>query len=395
MKDTINEQLVNFKVTINKFDSFLLNYGPVLVLGQFILSGLAIILNALYIFLSESPKMITWAVLSPVYGGILLALLAESIAVRYFLNKIPQTFSKIWAEGLIKRTRAEKDDIDEFQKFISNFERELNARQRLYIGLPFATFGLVFFWITGHLPYVIDAWFHEVDWAAKIIITLVNFFALFLPAVLIGYATGISAWKSVVTAIHVRRFCKDFDLVIQPSHPDKSGGLKPLGSLIFSLAVIVIVASLALSGMVILADYYSFPNTILFSKASLAISILLSIIIFIWPLLSAHERMNIEKTRMNLLLVDITRRISELEEVTQKNIRKMDYRKRQEIFSEIDSLKDLYRRVGITPTWPFDRDILLKFATPQIFSLLSLIGVAEPIVGAIRSILVTISGNQP
>jgi len=219
-------------------------------------------------------------------------------------------------------------------------------------------------------------------------------FVLLIPAAIAGYAVGVGLWKSVLTAIYIRRFCKDFILQIQPNHPDGAGGLKPLGSLILALASLMIVASLALSGVILLADYFSYINTIFYSKLFLGITIALSLIVFIWPLMSAHERMLIEKMNLNQLSVEIGKRIFELEKLVQKDLQKMDYKKRDDIFLEIDSLKNLYKRVGSTPTWPFDREIILKFATPQVFSLLSLIGVAEPIVGTIRSIFLALtSGN--
>jgi hypothetical protein len=254
---------------------------------------------------------------------------------------------------------------------------------------------LIFFWSTKHIPHIFSIWFTGTDLGFKLVVTLVNLFSLFLPAMMTGYAIGVGAWKSIITAVYIRQLCRDFSLRIQPSHPDKAGGLKPLGSLILSLASIMIVASLALSGMVVLANNFSFWQTVFYSKIFLGISIGLSLIIFIWPLISAHERMLAEKDNSNKIMVDITHRISELERLTQNEVRKMDYKKRQEIFSEIDSLKVLYGRLSNVPTWPFDREIILKFSTPQVFSIFSLIGVAQPIIEFIRSMFLIISGNQP
>ena len=390
------EQLASFKVNKNRFDFFLFNYSPILVLAQFIVTILTVIVAGIYLSLPENPQaVITWAVYSPVYFGVLLTLAIMAVTVRNFLNKIPQTLTQIWTDGILEKEDGGEIISESYRIFLKRFEQKLNSLQRLYIGVPMAMLGLFFFWNTGHIPYMFDVWFNGTDWALKLVVTFVNFFALFLPAIVVGYAIGIGIWKSVITAINIRQLCGEFKLKIQSSHPDKAGGLKPLGSLILSLASTTIVASLVLSGMIIFAGYFSYTFVVLYSKIFLAISIALSVIIFIWPLISAHERMLAEKRSLEKLSLEITERIFELEESTQKNIRKMDYKTRQEVFNEIDSLKDLYRRLGNVPTWPFDREIILKFATPQIFSVLSLIGVAEPIVGAVRSLFLVMTGNQP
>lgn len=389
------EQLIKFKISKNSFDFLLFNYGPILTLAQFNITVLALIFAAVYSYYAKNTQTITWAVASPVYFGVLFTLALEAVALRNFFKKIPQTLAQIWDEGILEKEGNTEAVAESYKVFLAGFEQKLNSSQRLYVGLPMAVLPLVFFWSTNHIPHVLGVWFSERDLAFKLVVTLVNFFSLFLPAMVIGYAAGVGAWKSIITAVYTQKLCKEFSLRIQPSHPDKAGGLKPLGSLIFSLASIIIVASLALSGMVILANTFSFWQTLFYSKIFLGISIGLSLIIFIWPLLSAHERMLAEKNNLNKIMVDITNRISELERSTQKSIRKMNYKERQEIFSEIDSLKILYGRLSAVSTWPFDREIILKFATPQIFSVLSLIGVAEPIIGAVRSLFFVVTGSPP
>ncbi len=102
-----------------------------------------------------------------------------------------------------------------------------------------------------------------------------------------------------------------------------------------------------------------------------------------------------ERNRLQPFLVRVSKRIAELDRSTRTDLEEMDHKRRNEIFSEIDSLKQLYHRTLRTPTWPFDRDIFLRFLTPQVFSLLSLVGIAEPIVTAIRSLIVSIASSGP
>lgn len=391
----VRQRLQAFRPAKGRLDVWLLEYSPLAVLAQLNLTGLALIIGEAYWRLAPSPLPVTWAVFSPVYGGVLVTLLVEAVILRRFLTRIPGTFAQLWEGRLLAGAGHDDQTSRNFSAFLDRFEHSLNSRHRLWLGGVFATLGLVFTWSTGHLPYTLSRWVDGSDWTARLIITLVNTLALFAPAVAVGYAIGVAAWKSIVTALFVRRFSKVFELAIQPSHPDKAGGLKPLGDLIFTMAAILIVASLALSGLTLLADYEAFALTRLYSRIFLVVTMALSLVVFIWPLLSAHDRMLAEKRKLDSVLLEITQRIAELERSLQTNLRAMEHTKRNDVLSEIESLANLYRRVAHTPTWPFDREIVLKFVTPQIVSLLSLIGAAEPIVDAIRSLVAAATSGQP
>ncbi len=90
------------------------------------------------------------------------------------------------------------------------------------------------------------------------------------------------------------------------------------------------------------------------------------------------------KKELQPSLLSITQRIAELERSTQIDVESMDFRTRRSIFDEIDSLNELYQRTIRIPTWPFDREIFLRFITPQAVPLLSLIATSEPMVSIVR-----------
>ncbi len=136
------------------------------------------------------------------------------------------------------------------------------------------------------------------------------------------------------------------------------------------------------SGQQIQVPYYLISTEGL-AKFSLGIAILLSLIVFFLPLFSAHRRMRAGKIILLASFTDIGNKITELEKKTQ-NVN-LDYKERNEAFAEITSLSKVYEVLYRTPVWPFDRDILIKFFTPQVISLLSLLGVVQPIIDAISS----------
>ena len=87
MKDP-RERLENLRPVRGRLDYRLFEYGPILMLAQFNITGFSIILLGLYNKFSPNPQMIPWAVISPIYVGVLVALFAASLALRNFLCKI-------------------------------------------------------------------------------------------------------------------------------------------------------------------------------------------------------------------------------------------------------------------------------------------------------------------
>jgi hypothetical protein len=330
-----------------------------------------------------------------VYFGVFLALLVESVALRSFVRDIPRAFAHLLADRALDRVLADEAATGRLVRFFDDFESRLNGPRRLWLGLPLAALGVLFFLSSNHLQYVLDTLLGSDDLATKATISLFNLVALFLPGAAVGYVAGIGVWKSIITSLYVSRFSREFDLAVRPSHPDSAGGLKPLGDLIFSIALILIIASLALSALTIGAGLVGFAVTASYARFALAAVIALTLVAFILPLNSAHARMVAARERHHALLTDITGRIDELERSLQTGVPAMTHAQRQEVMAEIDSLTTLYKRTQRAPTWPFDREIVVKFVTPQLFSLFSLMGIAEPIVGAIQALLRAINAPLP
>jgi hypothetical protein len=122
--------------------------------------------------------------------------------------------------------------------------------------------------------------------------------------------------------------------------------------------------------------------------------VILSLVTFFLPLINAHNRMLAEKRALQGFLFRISRRVAELERSTRIGLDQMDHKEREQVFAEIDSLTELYQRTTRIPVWPFDRSTLVKFATPQILSLLSLSGMLDPLIGAIQSLISALSGGS-
>lgn len=388
-------RLENFTVLKNKFDQFLFKHGPTLLLTQFCITGLIFLLG------SENPfgprYTLRWVeVIFFLFGLIVLTI--ELYVTRDFFENIPRTFQELVERKVIKGLSKNSLTAQKFISFLNDFESKLNNRAPLIMG------GVVeiLILIANQRSLLFPIIFLPKNYPVAALV--INFLTIFIPMTIAGYAMSVALWKCFVTGYFVHKFSTIFDISVLPSHPDKAGGLKPLGDLIFSLALILIVASLALSIITIagpinesiykllvsiysptyevIAPFYLY-STVWGAKVSLGIVLILSIVSFLLPLTSTHRRMRNEKIALLSSLTAIGNKIAELEKQSKKI--NLDYKLRNEIFEEINSLSKIYDRAYKTPIWPFDRDILLKFFTPQVISLLSLLGVIQPVIDAISS----------
>jgi len=387
--------LENFSVLKSKFDRTLFKYGQIFITIQICLSIL------IFLLASDNPfgfrYTFRWYELN-FYLFAMFVLMIEIYVSRGFFENIPRTFIELIKRNAIKGLKSNKSSSQKFSQYISNFEQKINYPIPLVLGSFFEIIILVVLQRSGLFPVIT----FPKNYPATAFI--LNFLTIFLPMTVAGYMISVVIWKCFVTGYYVHRFSDLFEVTIQPSHPDKAGGMKPLGDLIFSMALILIVASLALSiltiasqinnmiynslvnafspGLQVQAPFYLISTEWL-AKISLTIAIILSLGTFILPIINMHRRMQAEKINLLSSRTEIGNKISRLEKQAQKA--NMDYKQRDEAFAEIASLTKVYEVIYKSPVWPFDRDILIKFFTPQAISLLSLLGVIQPIIDAITS----------
>lgn len=81
--------------------------------------------------------------------------------------------------------------------------------------------------------------------------------ALFVMFMVAGYFMGSFIWPIIVTMQFVKGLSDHFSIEIQPSHPDKCGGLKPLGDFCLSMSLPVIIGGLVLSFVSIVGLFLS------------------------------------------------------------------------------------------------------------------------------------------
>lgn len=395
MPEKIRAQLEGFTVNRNGFDRFIFERGHILLLLSVIFTCSTFLFNGGNLF--SMRDTLRWFDLM-IYLFAALVGIVEFYAIRDFFKRIPTTFTELMNRNAITKLDTDPGVGRRFSTFLDTFEKRLNISVPVFF-VPGIMAVSIFALITSRLLPLPS----EADFPIGAII--INSLTVLVPICLSVYAICVFGWKCLVTGYALHQFSSSFGLSLQPSHPDRTSGLKPIGDLVFSMALILIIASLASSILVVFAtpllqsiykaivQIAPHPNlvvpppfmakTILAANAFLGGVLILSLVVFFIPLISAHQRMQKEKLGMLAEMTLITNRIAELER--QSRSIKAGHTKRNEFLAEIDSLTKTYNILNKTPVWPFDREMLLKFVTPQAASLLSFFGVVEPVANFISS----------
>ncbi len=314
-------------------------------------------------------------------SGILCAIV-ELLVVNYLFAQAPQTLKMVWIRGLIVST---DDTPKKFSDFLHTFEQALNRQSSILVGVAFAiavaitTYPVRYWSRTGHSPYSDMSQFFRLSSGGVI-----------FAEVLLAYFIGLMVWRSGVIAFFINRLSGEFQVRIQPKHPDRSGGLKPLGDLCLTNAFLILVPTILLSFWVAMKNQPGFEGYALWSdifrKWLLVLSIA-SIFLFFRPLYSIHQQMKEQKCKVQCELDELSFKMEEilLELRTKADVLSPD--KGAERLKRLEFLRKIYEENRKIPTWPFDWHVIVKFAIAQAVPVLSFIGIGEPMIRIVSSLL--------
>ena len=192
-------------------------------------------------------------------------------------------------------------------------------------------------------------------------------FVIFLAALIcgghgIGYYLGYAASNG-----GLGHLLKQHALVVkvQPGHPDKAAGLRPVGNLYFWQAMLLAIPALFLVGWWVLIGVVPYftklyaqwraPYLIMF-----ALVVITEVLAFVGPLWSFHQEMQVQKTKLLLeeadtlgqSIVSIEKELAEGPPSEKANVLK----------DQPAAMRQRYEAIQQMPTWPVDTNTLWKFA---------------------------------
>jgi len=317
-------------------------------------------------------------------GG--LALVVCLLITRELFHRFPRTLLTIWRRkvlrprimsGVAQLSPPCKETTPQFLDFIRESQRQLNSRLSIALGVAGI---LVVFWLIWLLDHDRLMGMPEnfrndpVATSISIIIRIIYLIG--------GYIGGLVGWRVVVIARRISALGNEFDINLQIGHPDRCGGLRPLGDLclvmayILSPLLLVVGLGLMFANTLDLAQMGASPASIqrLVStlQGLLIPLVFMSLISFIHPLTSIHRAMDRAKFRLQEELDSISQQIHQMNTDLLTRAEELSVEEGEALEKKVDFLQRVYERNSQIPTWPIDFGHIWRLATTQIAPIIGL-----------------------
>jgi hypothetical protein len=222
-----------------------------------------------------------------------------------------------------------------------------------------------------------------------------------------------AGYSMLVSVKYIRRLPQGLSLAVVPSHPDRCGGLKPIGDICLQLALIAVIAGLVLAyfGSVgevmrtagflpklsdedvrqivrLLPESISSqrierfrelfdptrepqPITRSFANFGTLVGIIGGGWLYCYPVLGIHRWMTDKKAEFVQILAEAA---SEFDIGFEQSIRAKDEERIRNSSSKLETLQNSYSLLQRYPVWPTSRrGFAIKFVTPEFFTIVGLI----------------------
>jgi hypothetical protein len=289
-------------------------------------------------------------------------------------SKIPEIFQWLFTAQRISAGTSSKHD---YLKFLTGYQNMVSEGFRRYsFSILFCILILIFNWVD---PDFVD-YIEDGDNMDAMISIIKRIFGLLFW----GYLSGLAIWPVFATGNQISKLSKQFKINIQARHPDRCGGLKPLGDFCFSMTLPIVIIGIILFllafGEIVLLEVsivgFNFSETgettILFANILLILFFLpLTVIAFFIPLWNIHREMTNQKMKYE---EEFSAEIMRLEEQLRSSIRKENGLEKAKIAKDkMEILQTLNPNVIGFPVWPFRYKRLFTLFSPQILGVVSTI----------------------
>ena len=164
------------------------------------------------------------------YGSIniiILGLILLIVLIIRWHHQIPGLFHWLWESG---RLESKGGNLQlEFEEYLQDYQKALfSSKEPMIISFSLLLIFMVIGWWAG-IPRFLISFFTPTVVIVLSFLTLIGFLCLFMG--------GQAAWIGYITGKQIGRLTRQFNLKIQPRHPDKCGGLRPLGDFCINAAL--------------------------------------------------------------------------------------------------------------------------------------------------------------
>ena len=189
--------------------------------------------------------------------------------------------------------------------------------------------------------------------------SLLEWPALFL----VNYLIAQLVLRVILSFWFIRSLFRNSNLIVQPLHPDRCGGLGPIGTLAMFLNAVVFVTGLMVAGGLYSNIYITDVGVLAPVNFLIVLAYLgMSAAVVFTPIWAAHKKMEEER---DTILGQLNRKFDRINRrLTQSMVDDSDpditvLKQQQE---SLTTIRDLYSLVDQHPVWPFNAKVMYSFA---------------------------------
>ena len=247
-----NDFWKDFQISPTRVENAILGRFPwvvVIAIGPLLLLILESAVIDLAFFGELDPSFVFRDLSDPIFTFMSLAiLLAGLVFVIRWRAQVEAAFRSLLEEDLISE-RDGKDLSESYLTFLRTYQRQLHSRKRFISVICIVALMLLISVVELEGRYAtLNEFIHISQDPLQNLLLLTHMATRWaLSAVLWGGFGGLALWVVAVTNHTVRNLTRSFQIRVQLMHPDRVGGLRPLGDLFSSLGLIILVFCIPLA----------------------------------------------------------------------------------------------------------------------------------------------------
>ena len=210
-------------------------------------------------------------------------------------------------------------------------------------------------------------------------------------------------WRIFIVAWGIRKLATKFDMLPNWYHPDKSGGLLPIGTTSVWIASILAVPAIYLGtwqilcagqGIEVCSHILRIESRMLYFKELLLVVFVIFLISFVWPLWTTHQVMVRKREKVqHYELMMVEQKINKISQQIIENADKICQRdhdgqkaldENMMLQKKLDALQKTYLDLQHLPVWPFNKATILQLISTQGIPLLGLTGTGSKTIDLLK-----------
>lgn len=337
----------------------------------------------------------------PLYASVMISISFSFFTSCKLMKQLPETFGIVWNRNIRNSRPSEGISTDKydlkiddrrnneslkpeaFTTFMQKFSSRLSRPIQWFISVGFSLIGVIswrLIYLDTHGSFIdVEPYRTVCRNLGSLVKNIIEFSAL-VSELAIGILVGLIAWRIFTIGRYITLLNRDFILRPQLLHPDRVGGLKPLGDLGLLNAMIIAIPSINLAGWIIAAPIF-------YEKRYGDLYTDMLLLLLVVALASARKVLWLPFRGVHYVMVEARAKIIPLAEKSYENILNLsDQLLRQAAGDNLEDiektatrlslLQKVYQDYQYLPVWPFRlRILILQQAIPILGFLIGFINV--------------------